>query len=270
MDQHLLMTLAVKLAATALVVLAAAKVVERSNPFFGAMIATVPISAGPAYVFLAMEHDDAFISAAALVSLMINTGASAYMSSYAFLAQRLGGVTSTALAMICWLIVASVMARLTFLSLPAVLTINFGCAVLGMLVTRHLIVPGRPKRSAPSQWWDTPFRAMVVMSLVAGVLVAARIAGPKAAGIGALVPVVLASITLILHPRIGGPTTAEVMINSFPGMIGIASALTVVHLAAIPLGSPLALALGLATSLTWNSGLILLRHWRMQSAALRS
>ena len=158
------------------------------------------------------------------------------------------------------------MSNLT-LTLPVALAINIGCGVLGWLATRHLIVPGRLKSRAPSRWWDTPFRATVVMTLVAGVLIAARLAGPKAAGFGALVPVVRACITLILHPRIGGPATAEVMINSFPGMIGIASALTVVHLAAVPLGAPLALSLGLATSLTWNSGLILLRYRRMQAAA---
>jgi hypothetical protein len=261
LDEQVWIGLAVKLLATAAIVLIAAKVVERSSAFLGAMVATLPISAGPAYVLLAMEHDDAFIAASSLVSLMINTGASAFMTSYAFMAQRFGAILSTAVAMLCWLAVAVMMVNVT-LGLPTTMAVNFSCAILGMLATRHLVVPGRAKVAAQPQWWDIPFRALVVITLVAGVLVAARIAGPKAAGIGALVPVVLASITLILHPRIGGPATAEVMINCFTGMIGIASGLAVVHLTAIPFGAPIALALGLSTCIVWNSLLILFRQMR--------
>ena len=68
------LALAVKLAASAGIVVTASFLVERSGPFLGAMIATLPISAGPAYVFLALEHGPAFIAQSSLASLSVNAG----------------------------------------------------------------------------------------------------------------------------------------------------------------------------------------------------
>src|SRR5215212_1822196 len=49
-----------KMLATAAIVVAVSALVERVGPFLGAMIATLPISAGPALVFMAMDHGPAF------------------------------------------------------------------------------------------------------------------------------------------------------------------------------------------------------------------
>ncbi len=269
LDELFWISLGAKMLATAGIVLLAAKVIERSDAFIGAMVATLPVSAGPAYVFLAMEHDDAFIASASLVSLNINTGVSAFITVYAFAAQRLGAVSSTVVALACWLALG--LANSAWLPpLPVALAVNFSAALLAMLATRRLLVPGRSKPAAVAKWWDLPFRAALVMALVAAVLIAARLAGPRAAGIGALTPVVLASLTLILHPRIGGPASAEVMINCLPGMIGIASALAVLHVAAVPLGSPLALTLGLLTCIVWNSMLTIVRQRRATAKTARA
>jgi hypothetical protein len=59
------LTLLVKMLASAALVVGASLVVERAGPLTGAMIATLPISAGPNYVYLAMEHGDAFLRASA-------------------------------------------------------------------------------------------------------------------------------------------------------------------------------------------------------------
>lgn len=41
---------------TGLLVVCASTVAEALGPFWGALIASLPVSAGPAYVFLAMQH----------------------------------------------------------------------------------------------------------------------------------------------------------------------------------------------------------------------
>ena len=61
--------LAMKMAVTALVVTTATIVAERLGATVGALVATLPVSAGPVYVFLAIDHDAAFISSSATVSL---------------------------------------------------------------------------------------------------------------------------------------------------------------------------------------------------------
>jgi hypothetical protein len=54
--------LGLRMAITAAFVVTASIVTERSGPVIGALIATLPISAGPSYVFLALDHDAAFIA----------------------------------------------------------------------------------------------------------------------------------------------------------------------------------------------------------------
>src|SRR5215831_277305 len=54
--------LATKMAVTALFVTAATIIAERLGAMVGALVATLPVSAGPVYVFLALDHDSTFIS----------------------------------------------------------------------------------------------------------------------------------------------------------------------------------------------------------------
>ena len=56
------LSLLLKMAVTAGFVVGAAMVTERVGPTIGALVATLPIAAGPAYVFLALDHDSEFIS----------------------------------------------------------------------------------------------------------------------------------------------------------------------------------------------------------------
>ena len=67
-----ILTLALRMAITAAFVVSASVITERSGPVIGALVATLPVSAGPSYVFLALDHDAAFIAEGALASLPIN------------------------------------------------------------------------------------------------------------------------------------------------------------------------------------------------------
>ena len=51
------LSLALKMAVTAGFVIAAAMVAERAGAAIGAIVATLPVAAGPAYVFVALDHD---------------------------------------------------------------------------------------------------------------------------------------------------------------------------------------------------------------------
>ena len=73
-----ILTLGVRMAITAAFVVSASVITERSGPVIGALIATLPISAGPSYVFLALDHDASFIAQGALSSLPINAARSSW------------------------------------------------------------------------------------------------------------------------------------------------------------------------------------------------
>ena len=66
------LTIAVKMAIGASVVIAATLAAERAGPLIGALVATLPVSAGPSYFFLAFEQDAQFFSQSALGSLLLN------------------------------------------------------------------------------------------------------------------------------------------------------------------------------------------------------
>src|SRR3982074_350956 len=98
-----LLTLALRMAITAAFVVTACVITERSGPVIGAWVATLPISAGPSYVFLAIDHDAAFIAQGALASLPINAATIVMGTIYFALAARTGVAISLPAALLVWL-----------------------------------------------------------------------------------------------------------------------------------------------------------------------
>src|ERR1700716_1489784 len=102
-----ILTLALRMAITAAFVVTASVITERSGPVIGALVATLPISAGPSYVFLALDHDAAFIAEGALASLPINAATIFLSVTYVVLAQRQRALVSFAGAAIVWIMLAA-------------------------------------------------------------------------------------------------------------------------------------------------------------------
>src|SRR6476646_5264337 len=88
------LSLVLKMAVTAGFVIAVAMVAERAGAAIGAIVATLPVSAGPAYVFLALDHDAAFISASAIGSIAAHAATAVFSMVYIVLARRAGVVVS--------------------------------------------------------------------------------------------------------------------------------------------------------------------------------
>lgn len=255
MPDPFLLGLLLKMATSALIVVTASLIVERSGPFLGAMVATLPISAGPAYAFLAYEHGAGFVERSSLVSLSVNPATAIFIVVYAALAQGRGMVASVAGALAAWLAVASALTALG-LSLPAALAVNalvYGGAVAA---TRRFLAAGLVGTAGPKPWWALPARAAGVMALVAVVVLAGRFVGHSAAGLAALAPVVLTSLAVVLHPRLGGPATAAVLANGLAGMVGFTLSIVLLHLTVASLGAAAALLLALGVCVAWNLGLM--------------
>ena len=88
--------------------------------------------------------------------------------------------------------------------------------------------------------------------------------GPTVTGMLAVFPIVLTSLMLILHPRIGGHASAAVLANTLPGLGGFSLCLLALHLTAVPLGSTLALIVALAVSIAAN-----LSIWAARQSGIR-
>ena len=251
-DLAFILTLALRMAVTAAFVVSASVITERSGPVIGALVATLPISAGPSYVFLALDHDAAFIAEGALASLPINAATIFLGLTYVVLAQRQSAVVSCLSAVAVWIALASVI-RTIHWSLAGGLIANavaFAICVPLLRRFRNVKMPLITRR-----WYDIPLRASLVATLVATVVTLSGWVGPTISGIIALFPVVFTSMMLILHPRIGGPATAAVLANSGWGLMGLGIAIAVLHVAALRFGSAVGLSLALATCVSWNLGL---------------
>jgi hypothetical protein len=251
-DLLFLLTLGFRMAITAAFVVSASVITERSGPVIGALVATLPISAGPSYVFLAFDHDAAFIAEGALASLPINAATIFLGLTYVVLAQRRSALVSFAGAATVWIVLAA-LARTVHWSLAGGLLANaitFAICLPLLRRFRHAKMPLITRR-----WHDIPLRASLVATLVATVVTLSGWVGPSVSGTIALFPVVFTSMMLILHPRIGGPATAAVIANGGWGLIGFGIAIAVLHVAAVRFGSAVALSLALATCVSWNLGL---------------
>ncbi|MBV8925931.1 MAG: hypothetical protein JOZ74_11245 [Bradyrhizobium sp.] len=241
--------LALRMAVAAAFVVSASFVTEHSGPVIGALVATLPISAGPSYVFLALDHDAAFVAQGALASLPINAATIFLGLIYTLLAQRHGLLLSYGAAAAVWIAIAGVVGS-TQWSLSAGLLINavaFAICTPLMHRYRHAKMPPIARR-----WYDVPLRAALVATLVAAVVALSGRVGANISGILALFPAVFSSMILVLHPRIGGPATAAVMANSAWGLMGFGMAIAVLHVGALHLGSAAGLSLALATCVSWN------------------
>ena len=248
-ELHFILLLVLRMAVAAAFVVSASIITERSGPVIGALVATLPISAGPSYVFLAIDHDAAFIAQGALSSLPINAATIFLGLTYVVLAQRHSFAVSVGSAVAVWIVLASII-RLFDWTLTAGLAVNlvaFGVCIPLLARYRHVKMPLVTRR-----WYDIPFRAALVATLVAIVVSTSGWVGPRVSGVIALYPIVFTSMMVILHPRIGGPPTAAVLANSAWGLLGFGMAIAVMHAAVVNFGSAVGLLLALATCVTWN------------------
>jgi len=230
-------------------VVAAATIAERAGPLIGALVATLPISAGPAYLFVSLDHGPAFLAASALASLVMNAATTLLALTYVLLAQSRGRLVRLAAALGVWLASALLLRTLPW-TLGGAVALNGAVVAFGVPITRAL--PHPPMPPLVRRAYDVPGRAAIVALLVALVVLLSAQLGPALTGVLAVFPVVLTSLILIFEPRIGARPTAALIAQTIPGLGGFAAALAVLQGAAVPLGAPAALALALAVSLSLN------------------
>ena len=251
------------MAITGLFLVVATFAAERAGPVVGAMISTLPISAGPSYVFLAFDHDAQFIAVSALGSFVVNAAICIFALVYAALAQRRSLLASFIPALIVWFAVVAIIRLFAWTTWTAFLlnaVVFAACLVLGNRF-RHA-----PMRPVIRRWYDIPMRAAMVAILVAVVIGVSEAVGAMLTGIIAAFPIVLSSLMLILHSRLGGPATAAVLANTMLGLIGFASFCLTLHLAAVPLGVPAALGLAVAVNAACNLGFWAMRRRKRVTA----
>ncbi len=250
--------LGLKLLASAATVVVASLTAERSGPLGAALIASLPVSAGPAYVPARARPRRPIHRPHAQASLIGLPATVAFIVIYAYLARRFGLAISLLTAMAFWVAVADILLRLS-LPLTAALVLNSCAFFASALATRRLktaVIPAGLVR----RWWDLPARASLAAILVSIVLLVGTAFGSTAAGLAAVFPADHDQPGSHSPPPSRLQVSVATLVNTLSGMVGFGLALWVVAVSANHFGSAAALWLGLAVSILWNS--ILLFHGR--------
>jgi hypothetical protein len=259
MTAMLWLPLVAKALATALIVVSACTAAEALGPVWGAIIASLPVSAGPAYAFLAMQHAPDFVAASALNSAAANAATGLFLITYGVLARRMPSWCSLGAAVGVWL-AASLTTQQVAWSPVSAAALNFVVYGPGLVfLTRTGTAELGPTRPSRSRWFDLPLRAASVAAFVSLMVAVSAVVGPAATGIAAVFPVSLISLIVILLPRLGGPATASVATNALPPMLGFGLTLLMLHLAIRPIGVGAALGLAMTVCALWSGFLLLLR-----------
>jgi len=249
-----------KAASTAMIVVLASALAERLGPFWGALVTSLPISTGPAYVFLALEQDATFLAASLLSSFAAHAATALFMVTYGLLARRHSLWRSLLPAVLAWALGGYAILQVAWTPLSAlVLNLVVYAACLAVLRPRPL-APGDLRAAPRRRWYDLPARAAAVAGFVLLVVAASSVLGPEATGLVAIYPIGMTCLSVILHPRIGGPAMSLLVATSLRAMLGFGAMLLVVHLLVQPWGVPAAMAAGLAVSLAWSAVLMLARR----------
>ena len=199
---------------TALLVVSASAVAESLGPFWGALIASLPVSTGPAYVFLAMQHGAEFVSASALSSFAVNAANGLFLIAYGGLARSVSPWRSLGAAVLVWLAASLATQQVVWTPLTALL-LNLATYGVGFVV----LSVARSTRSGPAlparrRWFDLPARAVAVAAFVSLLVAVSTALGPGITGIAAVFPISLISLFVIVRPRIGGPASSQLAANA--------------------------------------------------------
>ncbi|MGU3539293.1 hypothetical protein [Methylobacterium sp. A54F] len=247
---------------TGLIVVLASAVAEAAGPFWGALIISLPVTAGPAYVFMALQHEPAFIAGAALNGFAANAATGLFLIVYARLAPRAPCPRALGAAVATWIAAAALIGTVAWTPLTAFL-LNGAVYGTGTALTpagaRAAFVRGTV---ATRRLLDLLLRAVAVALFVTAVLALSAVLSPARTGIVAAFPVALTSTFVILHPRVGGAATGQLARTAIRGVFGFGLTLLSLHVLIDLLGVAGAMVGALAVSLLWSAGLLALQRRR--------
>lgn len=258
----------IKALATALIVVGAAAFAEVLGPFWGALIITLPVSAGPAYVFLAVRNGVDFVAASALSSVAANAATGLFLITYGLLGRTMPPWRGLCLAVVVWLAGALATRQVAWFAWTAVL-LNLVVYVPGIMLLKVAGMPNSRLTGSPrTLWFDLPVRAAGVAGFVSVVVAVSEMLGPAATGIMAVFPISLISLIMIVRPRMGAQAASLLAANALRSMLGFGFVLLALHLAIRPVGAATALMIALVVSVLWSAALLLLRTLRCRSLFL--
>ncbi len=245
---------AVRMLATAGVVLAVTLIVGRVGPRLGGVVAGLPIVVGPGLVFLALDERPAYVAEAALFTLVSLSATQGFMLAYGAAARCWGPLRAVAAAFAAWALCAAALFGVTPGPWGA-----FALFVAAALVARWALgqLRGGADQAPPAGGWGMLLlRAALAGVLVGAITVTSEALGPRLAGLMLAYPVGMTVIAVTIHQRQGAETAIGTLHAAALGTISIAAFGLAVAVLAMPLGALMALGPALIAALVVTGALI--------------
>ncbi|MDN3517462.1 hypothetical protein QWY84_07575 [Aquisalimonas lutea] len=259
--------IAVKMLATAVVVIGVTLSVGHLGPRLGGIIAGTPIVLAPAFFFLGREQSPAFVAEAAVSALHALTATLVFTMCYVLAAARLGAISSILLSILGWMASALVFSRIPG-GVGTALLVYAGVFGLAMGLDRYLRLP--PTRAAaPNRWPDLIFRGVLAGVLVGVATTVATGFGPLVSGTLTGFPVGFITIALTLQQRFGVATARATIATAQRGMFSLIAFAATAGLTAETLGGLGAFFAALAASLGLSAAMFALIHLHQRMHATR-
>ncbi len=204
--------------ATACVVIFIAWAAARFNPLVGGVLVGLPIVLGPAFFFITMEHEPAFVAASAAGALFSLTATQVFLATYVAVAGRLSAAGAMLTAAIAWAAAALPLALAPH-PLPAGLAL-FVAATVGFRIAIRRFVPNEPSPGSANRWPLLILRGVAAGLLVGAVTLAAGWLGASLMGALLSFPVGFCTILLSLNLDHGAAIASR---TAYAGLVGVSS-----------------------------------------------
>jgi hypothetical protein len=191
-----------------------------------------------------------------------NAAVAVFALVYTVLAQRHGIVLSMTAATLVWFAAAAVLQLVDWTAASALALDALVFALTIPLSARYRA--GAAAARIERTGYDLPLRAAAVAVVVTAVTTASHWIGPFASGTFAFFPIVMGSVAVIIHSRVGGKAAAAVFAHAQPALLGLCFGFLGVHLLAERIGVWWSFAASLTIVMAWSAALWLLRRARLR------
>ncbi|MGE8685536.1 MAG: hypothetical protein ACN6PJ_00285 [Achromobacter sp.] len=250
--------LAVRMLATAFVVMAVSWAVGAFGPLIGGALAGLPIILGPGFYFLAAQAPAAFVAQTASYALLSLCATQCFLLCYIAAAAKTPPWLCLACAVSAWLAAALVLRLLP--AHPAAGALLFiAVTALCLRLGRRFVLPRGPAKGKAG------FGLLAVRGLLAGTLVAvvtgaSQWLGATGAGLLLAFPIGYSVVAVTIHQKLGTASLIATLYSALLGTASLAAFCAALAFAAPRWTADAALAAALAASMTLTLGLVLRRR----------
>jgi hypothetical protein len=238
--------LALKLILAPLIIGSASLAGRRWGSAVSGWLVGMPLTTGPVVFFLAIGHDEAFASRAALGVLSGGFSLVLYALAYAWLAQRYRWPVAITGSLLLFSLCTTLLQNASFPLVPLFFAVTAAIALGLRLMPKETIVKTNDEK--PGRW-DLPARILIGTSFILFLTGSASLLGPRLTGLLATFPLYISILSVFAHHQQGSAAAAHLLRGLLYGMFAFAGFFIVLGLSIERIGTAWAFTASIVVAL---------------------